>query len=133
MNTDKIMKAGNARKVLLIYMEIAKTLSTVSQLAQVKIYKEPIKASNLLSDNGKKEQIVNVVEAFVIGVELLIDEINQVVQFYGITTSEKVCGAEIVSSVVSAVPDDWELVVVIDWRRGLWDVMKNRYPKLMIY
>jgi hypothetical protein len=38
-----------------------------------------------------------------------------------------------VSSVVSAVPDDWELVVVIDWRRGLWDVMKNRYPKLMIY
>jgi hypothetical protein len=74
-----------------------------------------------------------VVEAFVISVELLIDETNQVVQFYGITTSEKVCGAEIVSSVVSAVPDDLELVVVIDWRRGLWDVMKNRYPKLMIY
>jgi hypothetical protein len=47
-----------------------------------------------------------VVEAFVIGVELLIDEINQVVQFYGITTSEKGCVAKIVSSVVSAVPDD---------------------------
>jgi hypothetical protein len=73
-----------------------------------------------------------VVEAFVISVELLIDETNQVVQFYGITTSDKVCGAEIVSSVVSAVPDDWELVV-IDWRRGLWDIMKDRYPKLMIY
>jgi hypothetical protein len=47
-----------------------------------------------------------VVEAFVICVELLIDEINQVVQFYGITTSEKGCGAQIVPSVVSAVPDD---------------------------
>jgi hypothetical protein len=47
-----------------------------------------------------------VVEAFVIGVKLLIDEINQVVQLYGITTSEKGCVAEIVSSVVSAVPDD---------------------------
>jgi hypothetical protein len=33
MNTDKILKVGNARKVLSIYMEIAKTLSTVSQLA----------------------------------------------------------------------------------------------------
>ena len=116
MNTDKILKVGNARKVFSVYMEIAKTLQTVSHLAQVKIYKERIKASNLLSDNGKKEQIVNVVEAFVICVELLIDEINQVVQFYGITTSEKVCGAEIVSSVVSAVPDDQELVVVMDWR-----------------
>ena len=81
MNTDKIMKIGNARKVFSVYMEIAEVLSTVSQLPQVKIYKERIMASNLLSDNGKEEQIVNVVEAFVICVELLIDEINQVVQF----------------------------------------------------
>jgi hypothetical protein len=32
MNTDKIMKVGNVRKLHSIYMEIAEALSTVSQL-----------------------------------------------------------------------------------------------------
>jgi hypothetical protein len=133
MNTDKIMKAGNVRKVHPVYMEIAVALSTVPQLAYVKLYKERIKASNLLSDNGKKEPIVNVGEDGVIGVELLIDEIGQVVQFYGITSSEKGCGTEIVSSVVNAVPDDWQLVVVMDWSGGFWDVIKERHPRLVVF
>jgi hypothetical protein len=133
MNADKIMKAGNVRKVHPAYMEIAEALSTVPQLVYVKIYKERVKASNLLCDNGKKEPIVNVGEDSVIGVELLIDEISQVVQFYGITSSEKGCGAEIVSSVVNAVPEDWQLIVVMDWSRGFWGVMKERHPRLVIY
>jgi hypothetical protein len=32
MNTDKILKVGNVRKVFSVYMEIAEALSTVSQL-----------------------------------------------------------------------------------------------------
>ena len=133
MNADKIMKAGNVRKVHPVHLKVAHELSTVPQLKYVKIYKERIKASNFLSDNGKKEPIVNIGEDSVIGVELLIDEIDQVVQFYAITSSEKGCGAEIVSSVVNAVPDDWQLVVVMDWSGGFWDVMKERHPRLVIF
>ncbi len=130
---DKILKAGNVRREHAIYMKIAEALSTVDQLKYVKIYKDSIHASNMLSNNGKKAPIVAVGEDSVIGVELLIDEINQVVQFYGITSSEKGCGDKIVASVVNAVPPDWQLVVVMDWSRGFWDIMKERYPRLVVF
>jgi hypothetical protein len=132
MNANKILKAGNVRKKHPIYLQIAQGLSTVDQLKYVKIYNERIMASNMLSDNGKKEPIVNVGEDSIVGVELLIDEINQVVQFYAITSSEKGCGEKIVSSVVNAVPDDWQIVVVMDWSAGFWEVMTERYPRLVV-
>lgn len=51
----KILKASNVRKEHSIYKQIAEGLSTVDQLKFVKIYSGRIIASNLLSDNGKKE------------------------------------------------------------------------------
>jgi hypothetical protein len=133
MNANKILKAGNVRKGHPIYLQIAQGLSTIDQLKYVKIYNERIMASNMLSDNGKKEPIVNVGKDSIVGVELLIDEINQVVQFYAITSSEKGCGEKIVSSVVNAVPDDWQIVVVMDWSAGFWEVMAERYPRLVVF
>ena len=79
MNNDKIFKVSNVRKEHPLYRQIAEGLSTVDQLKYVKIYKNRIKASNVLSDNGKKEPVVNIGEANIIGVELLVDEPSQVV------------------------------------------------------
>ena len=70
MNNDKILKASNVRKEHPVYRLIAEGLSMVDQLKYVKIYRDSIKASNILSDNGKKEPIVNGFEANSIGVEL---------------------------------------------------------------
>jgi hypothetical protein len=133
MNNDKILKASNVRKEHPIYRQIAERLSTVDQLKYVKIYKDRIKASNVLSDNGKKEPIVNVGEANIIGVELLVDEPSQVVQFYAITSSEKGYGEIMVSSVVNAIPEDWRLAVVMDWSAGFWEVMTKRYPRIVVF
>ena len=133
MNNDKILKASNVRKEHPIYRQIAERLSTVDQLKYVKIYKDRIKASNVLSDNGKKEPIVNVGEANIIGVELLVDEPSQVVQFYAITSSEKGYGEMMVSSVVNAIPEDWRLAVVMDWSAGFWEVMTKRYPRIVVF
>ncbi len=66
MNNDKILKASNVRKEHSIYRLIAEGLSTVDQLKYVKIYNGRILASNVLSDNGKKEPIVNVGEENII-------------------------------------------------------------------
>ena len=133
MNNDKILKASNVRKEHSIYRLIADGLSMVDQLKYVKIYKDSIKASNILSDNGKKEPVVNVGGANIIGVELLVDEPCQVVQFYAITSSEKGCGEMMVKSVVNSVPDDWKLAVVMDWSGGFWGVMTERYPKIVVF
>ncbi len=81
----------------------------------------------------RKNHIVNVGDENIIGVELLIDVPIQIVQFFAITSSEKGCGDAIVESVVNAVPDDWKLVVAMDWSGGFWEVMTKRYPKVMLF
>lgn len=132
MNTDKLSKASNVKNLHPIYRRIAEGLSAVDHLKYVKIYNGRIMASNVLSENGKKEPIVNVGEKNIIGVELLVDELSQVVQFYALTSSENGCGEMMVTSVVNSVPDDWALVVVMDWSGGFWEVMTERYPKIVV-
>ncbi len=133
MNNDKILKASNVRKVHPVYGLIAEGLSTVTQLGYVKIYNGRILASNKLSDNGKKVPTVDIGKEGIVGVELLIDVDNQVVQFYSITSSEKGCGEMMVKSVVDTVPDDWSIAVVMDWSHGFWQVMAERYPRLVVF
>ena len=133
MNLDKTLKASNVRNEHPIYKQIAKGLSTIDHLAFVKIYNGRIMASNVLSDNGKQEPIVNVGEDEIFGIELLVDEPSKVVQFYALTSSEKGCGEMMVKSVVNTVPDDWTLAVVMDWSGGFWEVMTKRYPRLVVF
>jgi len=133
MNSDKILKASNVRKEHPIYMLIAESLSSIHQLNYVKIYSGRILASNKLSDNGKKEPIVDIGIAGLVGVELLIDVDDQVVQFYAITSFEKGCGEMIVKAIVDAVPEEWQVVVVMDWSHGFWQVMTERYPRLVVF
>lgn len=132
MNADKILTASNVRKAHPVYRSIAEELAKVDHLKFVKIYKGSIKASNVLSDNGKMMPVVSVGEEGIIGVELLVDIPSQTVQFYAVTSSEKGCGGQLVKAVVNAVPDDWTLVVVMDWSHGFWGAMSKKYPRLMV-
>lgn len=129
---DKIFKAGNVRKVDPIYIQIAEELSNIDILQHVKIYNGRIQASNILSTNGKKEPITTIGQDNVVGVELLIDVPNQIIQFFSITSSEKGYGDKIVSAVVKSVPDDWSIMVLMDWSHGFWQVMAESYPRLMV-
>jgi hypothetical protein len=116
-----------------VYEQISGGLSTVVQLKFVKVYKGRVSASNILSDDGKKNPVVKMELENITGVELLVDEENQIIQFFAITSSEKGCGEMMVKSVVNSVPEDWELVVVMDWSGGFWDVMTERYPRLVAF
>ncbi len=98
----------------------------------LKIYNGSIKASNFLSENGKKEPIIKIGDENIVGVELLVDIPNKTIQFYSITSSVKGYGEKIVSSVVNSAPKDWEIVVVMDWSMGFWQVMAERYPRLVV-
>lgn len=130
--TEKILKASNVKKVHPIFNLISEALSNIDALSYIKIYNGRIIASNVLSKNGKKEPIVLIGEPNIVGVELLIDVPNKVIQFYSITSSIKGCGEEMVSSIVNAVPEEWEIVTVMDWSGGFWQVMLERYPRLVV-
>ena len=131
-NIDKISKANNVKKVEFIYDDIAKGLAEIDALQYIKIYNERIKASNLMSTNGKKEPIVNGDESSIIGVELLIDIPNETIQFFYISSAVKGYGEKIVSSVLKATPEEWSVVVLLDWSHGFWPVMADRYPRLIL-
>ena len=128
----KITKANNVRKIHSVYESISEALSTIDILNHVKIYNGRIKASNEMSENGKKEPITNEGEENITGVELLVDMSSKVVQFYSITSSVKGSGEKIVSSVIDSTPCEWKVVVVMDWSGGFWEVMADRHPRLEV-
>jgi hypothetical protein len=129
---DKISKAKNVRKVDPIYNLVAEELSKIDRLQHVKIYNGRIQASNILSTNGKKEPITVIGKENIIGVELLVDVPNKIIQFFSITSSVKGYGSKIVSAVVDSAPNDWTIVVLMDWNHGFWHVMAERYPRLIV-
>jgi hypothetical protein len=129
---EKKSKANNVKKVHRVYQQISDDLANIDILRYVKIYNGSIKASNFLSDNGKKEPIIKIGDENIVGVELLVDIPNKIIQFYSITSSVKGYGEKIVSSVVNSVPKDWKIVVVMDWSMGFWQIMAERYPRLEV-
>lgn len=132
ISKEKISKANNVKKVHLVYQQISEELATIDILRYVKIYNGSIKASNFLSENGKKEPVIKIGDESIIGVQLLVDIPSKTIQFYSITSLVKGYGEKIVSSVVNSVPKDWKIVVVMDWSVGFWKVMAERYPRLMV-
>ncbi len=69
----------------------------------------------------------------VIGVELVIDPGISTVQFYSLASSQKGYGRKIVDAVVQGTPDDWNLVVVMDWSGGFWNRMLELYPRIVVF
>ncbi len=132
ISKDKISKASNVRKIDPIYNQISEGLSKIDILQYVKIYNGRIQASNILSTNGKKEPVTTIDNEKVVGVELLVDVPNKIIQFYSINSSIKGYGNKMVSAVVDSVPNDWTIVVLMDWSHGFWQVMAERYPRLII-
>jgi hypothetical protein len=132
ISKEKILKANNVKKIHQIYNNISEELSKIDVVRYVKIYNGRIKASNTLSENGKKEPIIKIGEGNIIGVELLIDIPNRIIQFYSITSSLKGYGDKMVSAVVNSAPNDWKIVVLMDWSMGFWQVMAERYPRLVV-
>ena len=133
ISKEKISKANNVRKVDPIYNLLSEELANIDILTYVKIYNGKIKASNVLSDNGKKEPITKIGEQNIVGVELLIDIPNKIIQFYSITSSVRGYGEKMVISVVNSAPKEWTIVVVMDWNQGFWKVMTERYPRLVVF
>jgi hypothetical protein len=133
MVNNKITKATNVKKLHSVYKSISEALSTLDVINYVKIYNGRIKASNEISKNGKAEPITKVGKENITGVELLVDTSTKVIQFYSITSSVKGSGDKIVSSIVNATPLEWNIVIVMDWSGGFWEVMAERYPRLVVF
>jgi hypothetical protein len=133
VDAERIRKARSATHIDPITQRLAAGLAAIQELRGVKIFPQRLAASNVLSDDGKKNPVVQVRGDGLVGVELVIDRATQVVQFYAITSAVKGCGRQMVEAVVGATPEDWHLVVVFDWSGGFWQRMAQEYPRLVVF
>jgi len=130
---ERIRKAHSVRRVDPIVQGLAAGLARIPELRYVKLFPERLTASNVLSEDGKKNPVVKVGAAGLVGVELLIDASTKVIQFYALTSAVQGCGRKIVAAVVGATPEDWHLAIVFDWSGGFWGRMAQDYPRLVVF
>ena len=129
----RILKAHAVRHIEPIYEKLAKCLAHIPELHYIKIFPDRLAASNVLSQDQKKNPVVIVGANDIVGIELLIDSTYSVIQFYSITSSIKGCGRKMVDAVVNATPNSWELAVVFDWSGGVWKKMAEEYPRIVFF
>lgn len=98
----------------------------------IRITPEDIQASSEETQGRVKIPITKQDHPTATGVHLIIHEPFKDMQFYEINSSVKGCGGKMVDAVMKAIPDDWRAAVVMDWSRGFWDKMAERYEKLQI-
>ncbi len=103
---ERIRKARSVRHIDPVVQRLATSLAQIPELQYIKIYPERLTASNVLSQDGKKNPVVEVGAKSIVGVELLIDSSAKVVQFYALTSAVKGCGRKIVEAVIGATPED---------------------------
>lgn len=128
----RIFKATNVKKFHPLFLDLAESLSHIDILHFIKIYKDRLCASNLLSNDKKKHPVTTMNQDGVIGVELLIDQEDKTVQFCSLSSSPKGYGRKIVDAVVQGTPEGWNVVVVMDWSGGFWDKMIEEYPRIIL-
>lgn len=132
LDGERIRKAHSVRRIEPIYESLARSLAKVPELRTIKLFPERITASNRLSQDGKKNPVVEIGAEGVVGVELLIDTQMQVVQFYALTSAVRGCGRLLVEAVIEGTPEDWHLVVALDWSGGFWQRMAAEHPRLRL-
>ena len=133
LDGERIRKAHSVRHIEPIYQNLVTSLAQLPELKYIKIFPERLTASNVLSQEGKKNPVVEVGAEGIVGVELLIDGSAKVVQFYALTSAVKGCGRKMVEAVIDATSEDWQLAVVMDWSGGFWQKMTEEYPRLVVF
>jgi len=130
---ERIRKAHSVRRIDPIFQDLTVGLARIPELGYIKIFPERLTASNVLSQDGKKNPVVKIGGDGLVGVELLIDESTRVIQFYALTCAIKGCGRKMVEAVVAATPEDWHLAVVIDSSGGFWRKMMAENPRIIVF
>lgn len=111
---------------------LAESLADLEFIHFIRITSQDIKASSEITDGRIKIPITKPDHPTATGVQLIIDQTFQDVQFYEITSSVQGCGGKMVDAVMKALPKEWQASVVMDWSQGFWDKMEQRYSNLSI-
>ena len=126
-NGKTIFVATNVKSIHPVVDSIVTNLSKIDFINYVRVSKEDIYASNEIKIMGRTKMPVSTPgHPSAVGVHLILDLIFDGIHFFEITSAVKGYGEKMVKAVVTAIPDDWEAAVVMDYSGGFWDRMLEK-------
>jgi hypothetical protein len=112
---------------------IVKNLCEIDLIQYVRISQEDIQASNEIKIKGRiKIPISTTGHPSAVEIHLILDFAPNTIQFFEITSAVKGYGEKMVQVVMTALPDEWEACVVMDYSEGFWDKMAGKYDRIVI-
>lgn len=115
-----------------VVKSIAKNLADLAPIRLVRILPDFLQASSEVTAGRFKLPVTKTGHASAIGVSLILNFECQEVQFFEITSAVKGYGGKMVEAVMSALPQEWRAIVLMDWSDGFWERMQAKYENLEI-
>ena len=132
-NGKTIFVATKVKTIHPVVDAIVKNLCEIDLIQYVRISQEDIQASNEIKIKGRiKIPISTTGHPSTVVVHLILDFTTDTIQFFEITSAVKGYGEKMVQSVMTALPDDWEACVVMDYSEGFWDRMAEKYDGIEV-
>ncbi|MFH0908798.1 MAG: hypothetical protein V1929_08550 [bacterium] len=111
--------------------QIAENLAEIAAIRIVKVTPGFLQASSETS-GARKQPVTKPGHPTAVGVSLILDEDREEIQFYEITSAVKGYGSRMVEAVLSALPKQWKVFVLMDWSDGFWKVMRRRHRRIVL-
>jgi hypothetical protein len=128
-----IFVASNVKSIHPVVDRIVTNLCKIDLINYVRVTKEDIYASNEIKIIGRTKMPVSTPgHPSVVGVHLILDFRLYGIQFFEINSAVKGYGEKMVKAVVTAIPDDWEAAVVMDYSGGFWNKMSEKYDRIVM-
>jgi len=128
-----VFVAFNVMSIHPVVDRIVSNLCKINLIKYVRVTKEDIYASNEIKIIGRTKMPVSTPgHPSAVDVHLILDFIFDGIQFFEITSAVKGYGEKMVKAVVTAIPDDWEASVVMDWSEGFWEKMAEKYDRIAL-
>ena len=129
----EIFAATGVKKIHPVMDNIVNQLLEIDRIQFVRITPSDIQASSDIDVKGRtKIPISTPSHPTAIGVHLIVEPFDKTIQFYEITSAVKGYGERIVQAVIGSIPDDWHVLVIMDYSDGFWDKMIEKYDKISI-
>jgi len=111
-------------------IDIALRLSALDFINYVRITDEILAASNELKGLRIKEPVTTMNHPTAIGIEILYYLNYKTINFNEINSPVKGNGSKMVSAILTDLPNDWKVAVMMDWSDGFWDKMKEKHKDI---
>jgi hypothetical protein len=128
-----VFVASNVMSIHPVVDRIVSNLCKINLIKYVRVTKEDIYASNEIKIIGRTKMPISTPgHPSAVGVHLILDCNFDGTQFFEMTSAVKGYGEKMVKAVVTAIPDDWEASVVMDWSEGFWEKMAEKYDRIAV-